>query len=364
MLMQCFKGKKVLVTGHTGFKGTWLSIWLQELGAEVIGYSLEPPTNPGIFDVTEMAGRMTHIIGDVRDFDRLSDTIYHWKPEVIFHLAAQPIVLNSYEFPKETFDINVGGTINLLEVARFSEPTKAIVVITTDKVYDNKEWVWGYRENDSLGAHDPYSTSKAMTELATQSYSKSLFKGKAAVATARAGNVIGGGDFSDFRLVPDAMKALMQKKPIEVRNPNSVRPWLHVLDPLQGYLTLASKLLNEGSEFAEAWNFGPKDHEAIKASSLVEKSIELWGDGDWVDTSAPNAPKEMQMLRLNWDKASNLLKWQPNYNWEQALEETVEWFQAFSRWMQNPDSTDMHAVCVKQIQKYMKGNRCYSTPRR
>ncbi|NGX43824.1 MAG: CDP-glucose 4,6-dehydratase [Chlamydiae bacterium] len=354
-LKETFYGKTVLVTGHTGFKGTWLTIWLQELGAKVIGYSLEPPTTPSIFEITETAETMNHIIGDVRDLKKLSQTIQEHKPEVIFHLAAQPIVLHSFDQPQETFSVNVGGTVNLLEASRNNDFIKAIVIITTDKVYENREWVWGYRENDVLGGNDPYSASKAMAEMAADSYRKSFFTGSTAIATARAGNVIGGGDFSDFRLIPDAMKALMNRKPVEVRNPNSIRPWMHVLDPLRGYLTLASCLVQDGQMFAEAWNFGPLEHEAISAQRMVEKSIELWGDGDWLDVSSLDANAETNLLRLNWDKAANRLDWHPVYNWEIAIAETIDWFKEFENYSQNPKNAGyMREVCVSHVNKYMQ----------
>lgn len=351
-MFDAFKGKTVLVTGHTGFKGSWLTIWLQELGAKVVGYSLEPPTHPSIFEVTDLADTVTHITGDVRDFQRFSQTIDHHKPEVIFHLAAQPIVLHGFDHPQDTFSVNTMGTVNLLEASRNKDFIRAIVIITTDKCYENKEWLWGYREIDPLGGSDPYSASKAMAEIASASYRNSFFTTTTAVATARAGNVIGGGDFSDYRLIPDTMKALMKQEPIEVRHPHSVRPWLHVLDPLCGYLMLASRLLSEGQCYAEAWNFGPLEHKAITVRELVEKAIEHWGYGDWTDASSPNAKQEMTMLKLNWDKAANRLGWHPAYNWEQAVEETVDWFKAFEKYCNNPRPISMREVCVDHLNKY------------
>lgn len=285
-------------------------------------------------------------MGDIRDFAKLSETIEKHQPTTIFHLAAQPIVLHSYDLPKETFDINVGGTVNLLEAARHTKSVKAIVVVTTDKVYDNKEWLWGYRENDSLGFHEPYSTSKAMAELAVGSYAKTIYQGKASLATARAGNVIGGGDFSDMRLLPDAIKALIQKEPIRVRNPNSIRPWLHVLDPLHGYLLLAQKICSD------SWNFGPQQNEVVNVQTIINKTIELWGDGDWIDVSSDKTKPEMELLRLNWDKAASLLEWHPNYNWEEALFETVHWYKFFALWMQEPNKFNLRDVCVNQIEKF------------
>lgn len=352
-----FKGLKVLVTGHTGFKGSWLSIWLRELGADVVGYSLPPPTSPSNFELSNLSQKIVHVIGDIRDYQSLKETIHLHKPQLVFHLAAQPIVLHSYRNPKETFDVNAGGTVNVLEAARECDSIKAMVMITSDKCYENQEWLWGYREGDTLGGPDPYSASKAMAELVISSYRKSFFeKGKQTfVASARAGNVIGGGDFSDFRLVPDSMKALMKKEPIIVRNPNSVRPWLNVLEPLSGYLWIAAKLLQEGASFAEAWNVGPLETDGITAQQMVEKAIELWGSGDWIHPpSTGNVYAEMGLLRLNWDKASHRLKWRPAYTWEQAVATTVSWFKKYDEHCKHPQAVDMYDVGVDHIRSYVK----------
>jgi CDP-glucose 4,6-dehydratase len=344
---QTYAGITALVTGHTGFKGSWLSLWLRALGANVIGYSLPPATQPNNFSLTHLDSKITSVEGDIRDFAKLQETIDTHKPEIIFHLAAQPIVLTSFENPKETFDVNSGGTVNILEAAKNAPFVKAVVMITSDKCYDNQEWIWGYRETDKLGGHDPYSASKAMAELAINSYRHSFFKNGAAIASARAGNVIGGGDFSFFRLVPDSMKALMQNQPIVVRNPSSVRPWLHVLEPLSGYLWLGSKLLTEGHAFAEAWNFGPRESQGITVQSMVEKAIECWGQGDWIDASNPLAKGEMGLLRLNCDKSAHRLGWTAAYNWDEAVAETVYWFKA-----QQSQTKAMDQVCLEQIDRY------------
>lgn len=351
-----FNGMKVLVTGHTGFKGSWLTLWLQELGAHVIGYSLPPPTTPSNFSEARVQQGIVDIRGDVRDYDRLLSVIQEHQPIVIFHLAAQSLVLHGYAHPKETFDVNAGGTVNILEAARHSPSVKAIVVATTDKCYENKEWLWGYRENDDLGGQDPYSASKSMAEQAVTSYNKSFFNktGQCAVASVRAGNVIGGGDFSDNRIVPDCMKALMQKKAVIVRNPKSVRPWLNVLDPLSGYLWLGVKLLDEGQEYAGAWNFGPLEHKAVSVETLVTKAIELWGCGEWNYIESDATKPEMGLLRLNWDKAANLLHWRPTYNWEAALQETVDWFKEYEKHRRMPGIHDMRAVCLKHIRDYVE----------
>lgn len=348
-----YNGLNVLITGHTGFKGSWLALWLQELGANVIGYSLPPPTTPSNFTVSRISEGMTDIHGDVRDYPHLQQIINKHNPSIIFHLAAQPIVLHSFENPKETFDTNVGGTVNILEAVRHCSAVKAVVMITSDKCYENKEWLWGYRENDALGGHDPYSASKCMAEYAIASYRQSIFERNShhtAIASARAGNVIGGGDFSEFRIVPDSMKALMTSQPICVRNPKSVRPWLNVLDPLSGYLTLGARLLNKGAPYAQAWNFGPLEQQAVDVQALVEKAIEYWGEGDWVYTGTAEAKPEMGLLRLNWDKAANGLSWKPTYSWEEALKETVDWFKAFQQ------QTDMRAVCLQHLYEYT--NKC------
>ena len=342
-----FSGKTVLVTGHTGFKGSWLCLWLKELGANVIGFSLPPPTTPNLFEIAQLEQKLTHVVGDIRNLSKLSQTISTYKPQIIFHLAAQSLVLPSFDQPKETFDINAGGTVNLLEACLGKEDIQAIVIITTDKCYDNKEWVWGYRENDPLGGSDPYSSSKAMAELAVASYRKSFFQGKTAVATARAGNVIGGGDFSDFRLMPDTMKAMLKGAPVSLRNPFSTRPWIHVLDPLYGYLLLAKELMTQGQEYAEAWNFGPIDQEKITTKMVVEKAISFWGEGDyWINDTDSNQKAEMNVLKLNWDKAANRLRWRPTYNWEQAVAKTVDWFKAYQQ------QRHMSNLCVQQIHDY------------
>lgn len=344
-----FNGLTVLVTGHTGFKGSWLSIWLRELGAKVIGYSLNPPTPINNFSLSGLANKIVHITGDVRHEEHLRSVIKEHRPEIIFHLAAQAIVLNSYQNPRDTFDINAMGTVNLLEAARHFPFIKALVMITTDKCYENKEWIWGYREQDPLGGNDPYSASKAMAELAIASYRSSFFSSSdsAAVASARAGNVIGGGDFSDHRIIPDTMQALMKGTPVHVRNPASVRPWLNVLDPLSGYLLLAARLIQKGQQFAQAWNFGPLEYQAVSVGEIVEKAVELWGNGDWTQAGVKNYKPEMHMLRLNWDKAANFLQWQPTYTWEESLEKTVDWFKSYFR------QEDMYEVCFEHIEAYM-----------
>lgn len=349
-----YAGLPVLVTGHTGFKGSWLVTWLLELGAHVTGFShLEPPTRPSNFNVSHLAERITDVRGDIRDLDALRETIQAHRPQIVFHLAAQPIVLRSVELPKLTIDTNTGGTVNVLEAIRTTDSVRALVSITTDKVYENQEWLWGYRETDQLGGHDPYSASKAMAELAIAAYRHTYFppatfgeSHHVALASTRAGNVIGGGDFADFRLVPDCMKALMENRPIGVRNPLSVRPWQHVLEPLSGYLWLGVKLLREGPAFGEAWNFGPLEQKGVPARDLAEKLVELWGSGSWVHTQPGYAEVETGQLRLSWDKAAHRLNWRPVYTWADALAEIAAWFKGYQA------GTDMHALTLDHIRHY------------
>lgn len=349
-----FKGLTVLVTGHTGFKGSWLTLWLKALGAHVIGYSLPPPTEPNHFTLAHLEKGIEHIIGDVRDQAHIRSIFSDYRPHIVFHLAAQPLVLRSFEQPQETFEVNVGGTINVLEAIRHTSSVKSAVMVTSDKCYENQEWIWGYREHDSLGGHDPYSASKAMAELAIASYRQSFFPNSTAIASVRAGNVIGGGDFSDFRLVPDCMKALMQGHPINLRNPLSVRPWQYVLEPLCGYLTLASQLFKHGQKFAQAWNFGPLEQEGVTAQCLVEKAIALWGNGNWTYENGQRIHQEMGLLRLNWDKAAHLLQWKPQYHWDEALKMTVQWFQAYQ---ENKDIADTSLNQIHEYTHRLSGNQ-------
>jgi CDP-glucose 4,6-dehydratase len=351
-----FQGIPVLVTGHTGFKGSWLSIWLNELGAKVIGYSLDPPTVPSNFEASRLSQHIVDIRDDVRRLDALCRVIEEFKPQVVFHLAAQAIVLESYASPKDTFDINVGGTVNILEAIRLTNSVKAAVCITSDKCYQNQEWAWGYREIDRLGGSEPYSASKAMAELAISSYRQSFFpmdryeEHGIAIASTRAGNVIGGGDWGKDRIVSDSVRALMEDQIVPVRHPNSVRPWQFILESLSGYLWLTLKLLREGCRYAEAWNFGPPEQLAISVRDLVQELIELWGTGEWEDVSSDQAPHETGLLRLSWEKAANLLGWQPVYTWHEALAETVDWFKKYH---ESGVSVDMYDICVEQIRRYI-----------
>jgi CDP-glucose 4,6-dehydratase len=357
-LHRTFDGLTVLVTGHTGFKGSWLSIWLHELGARVVGYSLDPPTEPSNFVLSHLAGKLVDLREDVRDYGQLRQAVEQYRPSVVFHLAAQPLVLLSYREPKETLDVNVGGTVNVLEVARTTDAIRAVVCVTTDKVYRNRNWTWGYRENDELGGHDPYSASKAMAELAVASYSEAFFSGGSsaergvAVASARAGNVLGGGDWGHDRLVPDCVRALIDRRPIPLHKPSCVRPWQSVFEPLSGYLWLAAKLLSdEGSRYAGAWNFGPPERRAVTTEELVCAAIDLWGDGSYAVTGGRDEV-ETSVLRLNWDKAANQLGWWPVYDWKEALAETIAWFKTFHAQCGRGAAIDMYGTCVAQIAAY------------
>lgn len=323
-----YQGKRVMLTGHTGFKGSWLLLWLQQMGATVRGYSLSPIAESSHIDLLQLSDPST--IGDIRDARRLKDEFEKFKPEIVFHLAAQPLVKKSYVDPVETFETNIGGTVNVLEAARHCGTVKVLVNITTDKVYQNYEWVWPYRESDRLGGHDPYSTSKACVELVHESYRKSFFEPAGILtATARAGNVIGGGDWAEDRLVPDAVKAAVNKATVQVRNPQSVRPWQHVLDPLSGYLLLGQLLL-EGNKMAEgAWNFGPDTADCLSVADLLNKFCAEWSDVQWKDVSKNTKVHEANMLRLDCSKAINMLQWNPVWNVNSAIAKTAEWYKSF-----------------------------------
>ena len=359
-LTDVYKDTPVLITGHTGFKGSWLSIWLHLLGAQVIGYSLDPPTTPSNFEASRVGERVTDVRGDVRDLSALTRCFEEHQPRIVFHLAAQPIVLEAYRLPKETFDINVGGTVKVMEAIRLTNTVRALVCVTTDKVYENQEWMWGYREIDSLGGHDPYSASKAMAELAIASYRRSFFPRESfaehgvALASARAGNVIGGGDWAPHRLVPDCMRALMENTPIYLRNPRAVRPWQHVLESLSAYLWLGARLFQpDGNDYAEAWNFGPFEHQSVATEQIVKQAIALWGSGTY---EAGNVTErvETQVLGLNWEKAAKRLQWRPCYTWKEAVEKTTGWFKRFNAKSPDTSPPDMYAVCSSQIMDYTK----------
>jgi CDP-glucose 4,6-dehydratase len=330
-----WEGKRVFVTGHTGFKGSWLSLWLGQLGAEVKGYALEPPTEPSLFAAADVASGMISVIGDINNFQRMKKEICAHKPEIVFHLAAQPLVRLSYEDPIGTYQTNVMGTANLLEAVRACPSVRAVVVITTDKCYENREWIWAYRENDALGGNDPYSNSKACAELVVSAYRNSYFsahpydKHRVALATARAGNVIGGGDWARDRLIADMIRAFASSEVLRVRNPRATRPWQHVLEPLRGYLMLAERLYNDGMKFAAAWNFGPEYSDAKPVEWIVDAFSRCWDSPTNWEIEGGNHPHESQILKLDWSKAEHELYWRPALNVLEAIEMTASWYKSF-----------------------------------
>jgi len=330
-----WKDKRVLITGHTGFKGSWLSLWLQSLGANVVGYSLAPPTEPNMFEVSDIASGMTSVIGDIRDNESVKKLFTEHKPEIVFHLAAQSLVRHSYDAPVETYETNVMGTLSVLEAIRSVDSVRSAVMITTDKCYENKEWLWPYRENEPMGGHDPYSSSKGCAELLISSYRNSFFSKdsysthKTAIASARAGNVIGGGDWAKDRLIPDLLNAFIHKKRPLIRNPDAIRPWQHVLEPLSGYMDLAELLYVDGMEYAEAWNFGPSQLDAKSVEWIANEISSRWGDdAKWVNDTQNTHPHEASYLKLDSTKANIKLKWQPRWDIKDAITSIVDWHKA------------------------------------
>ena len=328
-----WRGKKVFLTGHTGFKGGWLSLWLSSMGAEVTGYALSPNTSTNLFTVININELITHsCIGDVRDLSKLQSVMTADKPDIVIHMAAQPLVRYSYQYPVETYATNVMGTVHVLESARALESIKATVVVTTDKCYENKEWVWGYRENEAMGGHDPYSSSKGCAELVVGAYRNSFFSGsdsQNAIATVRAGNVIGGGDWSTDRLIPDAIKAFESNQAVRIRNPLATRPWQHVLEPLSGYLILAQQLYRHGSKYASGWNFGPQDEDNRTVKEVIEFMIQQWGESARWEKDGLEQPHEANLLKLDCSKALSQLGWRPKWSLEIAVQKIVEWQKAF-----------------------------------
>ena len=342
-----WRGKQVLVTGHTGFKGGWLSLWLQSLGAKVHGLSLDPPTTPNLFTVAQVGDGMTSTIADIRDAQAVRACFDDLKPELVFHMAAQPLVRHSYVEPVETYATNVMGTVHVLDAARWVGTVRAIVNVTTDKCYENREWVWGYREDEPMGGHDPYSSSKGCAELVTSAYRRSFFHaGPTRLASARAGNVIGGGDWAGDRLVPDILRAFERGAPVVIRNPHSTRPWQHVLEPLSGYMMLAEDLWQHGPSFAEGWNFGPRDEDARPVQWIVERMAALWGQGAGWQLDGGDHPHEAHYLKLDVSKAGGRLGWRPRWSLDTALARITRWHQAWR------EQADMQALCLSQIQQY------------
>jgi CDP-glucose 4,6-dehydratase len=330
LFSRAFRGRKVFVTGHTGFKGSWLTLWLRALGADVTGYALAPAGDHDLFNALGLAGEIGHVVGDVRDLPALRRALAGSGAEVVFHLAAQPLVRESYRRPKETFDVNVGGTVNVLEAVREHRPARAFVNVTSDKCYDNREWVWGYREGDALGGADPYSASKGCAELVFAAYRKSFFADGPGLASARAGNVIGGGDWAADRIVPDCVRALLAGRPVELRRPDAVRPWQHVLEPLAGYLLLAARLLEDPARYGGAWNFGPAAADCRPVRDVAEAMVRLWRGGSWRVAAGAAGPPEAGVLRLCCDKAVAQLGWSPVWDFGAAVAHVVAWYREYA----------------------------------
>lgn len=353
--IESLKGRKILVTGNTGFMGGWLSAWLISSGAKVTGYSLDPPTDPSMFDAIGLKERMTCELGDINDLEHMKDAIKRSGAEVVFHLAAQPLVRRSYLEPILTIDTNVVGTANVLEAVRGAPSVKACVCITSDKCYENREWVHGYREIDPMGGKDPYSASKGAAELIIASYRDSFFgtgsdgKRRVGVASARAGNIIGGGDWAEDRIVPDCMRALSAGRPIQIRNPAAVRPWQHVLEPLAGYLQLASKLLTDPDHHSSAWNFGPRAEDHVSVEQLVQLILDQWGGGKTELMSRPNQPHEAGTLRLDCTKAHTGLGWYPVLPLKESVRMTVDWYKEYQK-----EPSTLWDTTLKQINGYLQ----------
>lgn len=349
MYNNIYRNKKVFITGHTGFKGSWLSIWLQTLGAKICGYSLKPNTNPSMYRELDIENKIEKsIIGNILDYETLEKSINDFQPEIIFHLAAQPIVRLSYKEPKLTYETNVIGTLNVLEVARKCKSVKAFVNVTTDKCYENKEIARGYKEDEPMGGYDMYSSSKGCVEIMSSSYRRSFLQEEdsMSMATARAGNVIGGGDWAEDRLIPDCIRYINQNKAIEIRNPIAVRPWQHVLEPLSGYLLLGQKLLETGKDYAEGFNFGPNEESVLKVSEVAQKIIDNYNKGEVIVHKKDNL-HEANLLMLNIEKAKTVLNWTPTYTANEAIKETVEWYKHFYA-----KDTDMYQYTIQQIKNY------------
>ncbi len=341
-------GKRVFLTGHTGFKGSWLSLWLQKLGAHVTGFALAPPTTPSLFEEARVAPGMTSIIGDIRDRGALERALVSADPQVVIHMAAQPLVRASYDDPVGTYATNVMGTVHLLEAVRKARDVRAACIVTTDKCYENREWAWGYREDEAMGGYDPYSNSKGCAELVTSAYRRSFFNGEgsAAIASGRAGNVIGGGDWAVDRLIPDILRAVEKGEPVLIRNPLAIRPWQHVLEPLSGYLMLCQALWHDPKTAADAWNFGPRDEDASPVQWIVERMCATWGDGAGWTHDPSVQPHEAHYLKLDISKARAGLHWRPRWSLGDALESIVAWHRAWR------SGTDMHDYCHSELERF------------
>ena len=344
-----WQGKRVFITGHTGFKGSWLSLWLQQLGAHVKGYSLPAPTNPSVFDLCDVQSGMESEIDDIRDLEQIKKSMASFAPEILIHMAAQPLVRHSYVDPVETYQTNVLGTVNVLEAARAIDDLRVIISITTDKCYQNNEWEWGYRENDPMGGDDPYSSSKGCAELVSAAYKKSFFDTAdrpKRIATVRAGNVIGGGDWAEDRLIPDILNAFEKSEPIRLRNPHAIRPWQHVLEPLSGYLMLAEKLWDAEKNYLSAWNFGPHPDSMVQVGLIAESMASQWGSGAKIKTDDGHHPHEASILKLDISRALSHLGWAPKLSLQKALSLIIEWHKAYL------DGRDMRQITLQQIKAF------------
>ncbi|MEY2371408.1 CDP-glucose 4,6-dehydratase [Lysinibacillus capsici] len=347
-----WKGKTVLVTGHTGFKGSWLSIWLHEFGAKVIGFSLDPYTKKDNFVLSNIGDKIVDIRADIRDQEKLHQVFNDYKPEIVFHMAAQPLVRLSYKQPVKTYETNVMGTINVLEAIRACAETKVGIFITTDKCYENKEQIWGYKESDSLGGYDPYSSSKGAAEIAISSWRRSYFnpneyeKHGKAISSVRAGNVIGGGDWALDRIIPDCIRAIENQKPIEIRSPHAIRPWEHVLEPVSGYLLLAQKMWDNPVKYSSSWNFGPQLNSVVNVWDIANKVVEAYGEGKLIDVSHRNEAYEAKLLALDISKAWFELGWKPKLNIDETIEYTVDWYKHYKK-------HEVYDFCKKQIQSFV-----------
>ena len=352
MFKNFYKGKKILVTGHTGFKGAWLTIWLKELGADIVGYSLDPVYQNGIYNLSKIRDSIIDYRKDLRDFPQLLDVFKKEKPEIVFHLGAQALVIDGYSSPLETFQTNTMGTANVLEAIRLTDSVKTAVMVTTDKVYENKEWIWPYREEETIGGYDPYSASKGACELIISSYRNSFFNTnkydvhRKAIASVRAGNVIGGGDWCENRIIPDCIKSIEKNEVIEVRSPNAVRPWQHVLEPVGGYLYLGAKMIEDPISYSQAWNFGPEHENIITVSELVNKLIESYGHGSWKDISNSKQLHEANLLSLDINKAKTNLHWKPVLGINATIEYTTQWYKNYA-------STNVLDLTKTQIKNYV-----------
>jgi len=345
-----YRNKRVLITGHTGFKGTWMTLLLKEMGAEICGFSLDPVTEPNHFDLLNLESEINHVVGDIRNASTLNKVMQDFQPEFVFHLAAQALVKESYTNPANTFDINIMGSVNLLEAVRECKSVRSLVYITSDKCYENVEWIWGYRENDQLGGHDPYSASKGAAEIVFSAYERSFFSQRKTLgaATTRAGNVIGGGDWAANRIIPDCIRSIQSSTPIKLRNPNATRPWQHVLEPINGYLALGAKLYNNPEIFKGSWNFGPSTSQIRTVEEVANSIVQSLGKGVVEVELTDKNQHEANLLQLNCDKAHQLLGWSPVWNVEKTLNMTAEWYKVFI------NNGDINAITKSQIQDFYK----------